>query len=207
MGRPAKALSGFYRTVGSNPTLSAMNIKTRCAFALLIMASTLFVDVGNVAARECANSYTARPNDSWWSIAAKSNITLKRILTLNKARMGTIILIGDDVCVPAVNQPSPAPATVVTTYARKEVEQIIRDVWPDDLEDQALAIAQRESNLKPHAANRCCYGLFQIYYKYHKTWLPSVGVTNAKQLLDPTLNARAAYTLYQRNNGWGPWKL
>ncbi len=205
MGRPAKALSGFHRTVGSNPTLSAMNIRARCAFAVLIVVSTLFVGAGNVAARECANTYTARRGDSWWSIAVKSKISLKRILTINNASTTTKILIGDGVCVPTTNQPVTSP--IVTTYARKEVEQIIRDVWPDDLEDQALAIAKRESNLAPRAVNSCCYGLFQIHYGYHKNWLPNVGVRSAKQLLDPRLNALAAYTLYQRNNGWGPWKL
>jgi hypothetical protein len=184
-----------------------MKMKTRCAFVFVfvMMASTLFVDVGNVVARECANTYTAKSGDSWWSIAAKSNISLRRILTLNKATMATIILIGDDVCVPAVDQPT--ATNVTTTFTRGEVEQIIRDVWPDDLENQAIAIALRESNLSPRAANRCCYGLFQIYYRWHKNWLPTVGVTSAKQLLDPKLNALAAYTLYQRNNGWGPWKL
>ena len=38
MGRPAKALSGFNRIVGSNPTLSAMKIRARCAFAVLIVS-------------------------------------------------------------------------------------------------------------------------------------------------------------------------
>ncbi|MEK7292705.1 MAG: LysM peptidoglycan-binding domain-containing protein [Actinomycetota bacterium] len=180
-----------------------MSIRARCAFVLLIVASTLFVDAGNVAARECANTYTAERGDSWWSIAVKSNISLKQILTLNKATMKTIILIGDDICVPVTDQKVASP--VVATYARKEVEQIIRDVWPDDLENRAIAIAQRESNLAPRAANRCCYGLFQIYYRWHKNWLPSVGVTSAKQLLNPKLNALAAYKLYQRN-GWGPWE-
>ena len=217
MGRPAKALSGFHRTVGSNPTLSAMNMRARYALAALIVASTLFVDAGNASARECANTYTARRNDSWWSIAAKSDITLRRILTLNKASMKTKILIGDDVCVSVANKQAadqpvadqPPAIKVATTSTRKEVEQIIRDIWPDDLEDRALAIAQRESNLKPHVIGGsagCCYGLFQIFYFWHKDWLPNVGVTSAKQLLDPKLNARAAYELYQRN-GWGPWKL
>jgi len=183
-----------------------MSIRARCAFAVLIVASTLFVDAGNVSAGGCANTYTARRGDSWWSIAVKSNVSLKRILTINNASKTTKILIGDGVCVPATTQRNVSP--VVTTYARKEVEQIIRDVWPDDLEDQALAIAQRESNLKPNVVGGgCCYGLFQIYYHYHRSWLPNVGVMSAKQLLDPRLNARAAYTLYQRNNGWGPWKL
>ena len=204
MGRPAKALSGFHRTVGSNPTLSAMKNRARCALSLLIVAVALSVNTGKVAAHECANTYTARRGDSWWSIAVKSNISLKRILTINHASTSTMILIGRDVCVPAVTQ---APvATVATKVTPTEVEQIIRDVWPDDLEDRAIAIARRESNLAPRAVNFCCYGLFQIYYKYHTSWLPSVGVTNAKQLFDPKLNALAAYKLYQRN-GWGPWKL
>lgn len=213
MGRPAKALSGFHRTVGSNPTLSAMSIRARCALAALMVASTLFVNAGNAAAApECANTYTARRGDSWWSIAVKSNISLERILTLNKASMKTKILIGDDVCVPVANKSvadQPPATKVTTTSTRKEVEQIIREIWPDDLEDRALMIAQRESNLKPYVVGgtaNCCYGLFQIYYRWHTSWLPSVGVTSAKQLLDPRLNALAAFKLYQRN-GWGPWKL
>ena len=204
MGRPAKALSGFHRTVGSNPTLSAMKNRARCALSLLMLAATLSINVGHVQARECANTYTAKRGDSWWSIAAKSNITLKRILTINDASMSTMILIGDDVCVPAV---AAAPVVIeAEKFTQPEVEQIIRDVWPDELENRAIAIAKRESNLVPRATNFCCYGLFQIYYKYHKSWLPSVGVTSAKQLLDPRLNALAALQLYQRN-GWGPWKL
>ncbi len=202
MGRPAKALSGFHRTVGSNPTLSAMKSYPRCVLSLLLVAATLSVSSGTVRASECANTYSARRGDSWWSIAAKSNISLKRILAINNASMSTVILIGDKVCVPAAEQP---PVVIVAAkYTPTEVEQIIRDAWPDELEDRAIAIARRESNLAPRAANFCCYGLFQIYYRWHKTWLPSVGVTSAKQLLDPKLNALAAYKLYQRN-GWGPW--
>ena len=49
--------------------------------------------------------------------------------------------------------------------------QIIRDVWPDDLEEEAIRIATRESNLIPTVKNYCCYGLFQIYYNAHRTWL------------------------------------
>ncbi len=184
-----------------------------------MLVATVAIAVGSstVQAKSCAATYTARRGDSWWSIAAKSNVTLKQILTLNGASMRTIILIGDDVCVPAVSQPAahkpavrkPAAFQVVTTYTRNEIETIIRDIWPDDLENRALKIAWRESNLRPEVINRqsrCCYGLFQIYYKWHKNWLPSVGVTSAEQLFDPVLNTRAAYKLYVRN-GWGPWKL
>jgi hypothetical protein len=72
----------------------------------------------------------------------------------------------------------------------------------------ALAMAQRESKFQPGAVSgsRCCYGLFQIYYRWHKNWLPTVGVNSAQELLNPILNAKAAYRMYQRNNGWGPWE-
>jgi hypothetical protein len=108
------------------------------------------------------------------------------------------------VCVPGAT-PVTAPQQSVS---RAEVIQIIRDAWPDELEERALAIAQRESKLQPRVVNRsgCCYGLFQIYYRWHKTWLPNVGVRSAQDLLDPRLNAAAAYRMYQRNNGWGPWE-
>jgi hypothetical protein len=114
------------------------------------------------------------------------------------------LLVGKTVCVPAPAQVAP-PAQ---KFTRAEVIQIIRDAWPDELEERALAIAQRESKVQPGAVNRsgCCYGLFQIYYRWHKTWLPNVGVNSAQDLLNPRLNAIAAYRMYQRNNGWGPWE-
>ncbi len=99
-----------------------------------------------------------------------------------------------------------APVVVPTrTYSRAEVEAIIREVWPDELEDKAVAIAKRESNLIPTARNSCCLGLFQIYYSVHKTWLAAMGITSSSQLFDPRANAYAALVLYNRAGGWGPW--
>jgi LysM repeat protein len=86
-----------------------------------------------------------------------------------------------------------------------EIEQIIRDVWPDDLEEQALRIAWRESGYNPYAQSYCCSGLFQIYYDVHAIWLADLGINSASDLYDPRLNAEAAYTLYQRSGGWSPW--
>ena len=57
----------------------------------------------------------------------------------------------------------------------------------------------------PTAKNFCCYGLFQIYWNVHKSWLADIGITSDQQLYDPATNARAAYALYQRAGGWGPW--
>jgi hypothetical protein len=93
--------------------------------------------------------------------------------------------------VPATTQP-PAPPN---TYSKAEVAQIIRDVWPDDLEDQAITIATRESNLIPTVHNYCCYGLFQIYFTANKSFLAGIGVTNAAQLYDPRVNASAALAI------------
>jgi hypothetical protein len=39
----------------------------------------------------------------------------------------------------------------------------------------------------------------------HKKWLTSIGITNAGMLWDPRVNAYAAYVMYQRSGGWGPW--
>lgn len=107
-----------------------------------------------------------------------------------------------------------APTTTSTTttvpfvaVGPDEIIEIIRDVWPDDLEDRALEVAYRESRYVPTAKNYCCYGLFQIYWSVHQSWLADMGVTSAEQLFDPETNARAAYALYQRAGGWGPWSL
>jgi hypothetical protein len=78
-------------------------------------------------------------------------------------------------------------------------------VWPDELEEHALFVAHRESSFVPTAYNGwCCYGLFQIYFDANKAFLATVGVTAPEQLLDPFVNTRAAYALYQRS-GWAPW--
>ena len=99
------------------------------------------------------------------------------------------------------------PPAVKKTYTRAEVEAIIRYVWPDELENEAVRIATRESNLQPGVRNYCCFGLFQLYYNVHKGWMAQMGVTNAEQLYDPMVNAYIAYALYLRAGGWGPWKL
>ena len=169
--------------------------------AAVLLVSILVIPTSNVHAQQCSNTYAAKRGDSWWSIAQMANTSLNKIFRINNANTKTRILIGEEICIPAVTSPP-------QTLSRAQVIQIIRDVWPDDLEEQAIAIAQRESRLNPRAVSsgKCCYGLFQIYYRWHKTWLPNVGVNSANQLLDPQLNAVAAYRMYQRNNGWAPWK-
>jgi LysM repeat protein len=171
----------------------------------LVVSGLVVLHESNTASA-CAMPYMAKRGDSWWSIAEKHDLSLNRVLKLNKAKPSTEIFVGDPVCV-AAETIKPKPESV--RYSHKEVIQIIREEWPDELEERAIQIAWRESKFNPRAIgipNDCCYGLFQIYYRWHKGWLPSVGVDNASQLLDPRLNARAAYRMYQRNSGWGPWQ-
>ena len=202
MGRPAKALSGFNRTVGSNPTLSAMRVHIARVIlvALCLCVSPSFTSPVRAT---CAPNHVVKRGDSWWSIANSQGTSLKALLKLNAAKMSTLIRPRDEICVPE------AESTPIVQYTPKEVIQIIREIWPDELEDRAIAIARRESKLRPGVIgipNDCCYGLFQIYYKWHKTWLPKLGVTRPRQLLDPRTNAIAALEIYRRNNGWGPWE-
>jgi LysM repeat protein len=110
---------------------------------------------------------------------------------------------------PTVTTAPPAPTTTVparpAAVSAAEAVAIIRAVWPDDLEERAIEIAWRESNHRSNVNNSCCYGLFQIHWEAHRSWLSSLGVTSAWQLYDAKVNAVAAYTLYQRSGGFGPW--
>ncbi len=181
-----------------------VNRMRRVLVCAALTASGLSFVVPAVSAASCPATYTVKSGDSWWRIAEKNNTTLRKVLSLNNAKKSTKLLAGKSVCVPATAPVAPPPPT----FTRAEIIQVIRDAWPDELEERALAIAQRESKLRPRAlsGSGCCYGLFQIYYRWHKTWLPNVGVNSAQDLLDPRLNAAAAYRMYQRNNGWGPWE-
>jgi LysM repeat protein len=100
--------------------------------------------------------------------------------------------------------PTTAPPVATSLPTPGEVDDIIREEWPDELEGKALAIAWRESGYRANARNWCCYGLFQIHWSAHMSWLDDRGVTSPTQLLDARTNARVAYALYQRS-GWGPW--
>lgn len=176
----------------------------------------------------CAKSYTVVLGDGWLRIANKHNVAMKDVLAANAANSSTFLMVGKKICVPAnATTPTVTPTTVKATpattkttrpaptptinppsrsYTAAEVEAIIREIWPDDLEEEALRIAKRESRLNPRAQNYCCYGLFQIYFNVHKKWLAEIGITSGEMLLDPYNAAKAGLRLYERN-GWGPWKL
>ena len=173
----------------------------------------------------CPQTYEAGVGDSWYRIADAAGITPSALLSENRATVDTVILPGDEICLPAdatiPAQPTTTTAAPTTTAPATtappttqppspatpaEAQQIIRDVWPDELEEKALAIAWRESGYVATAYNGwCCYGLFQIYWTVHRSWLDDLGITSADDLLDARANAEAALELYRRAGGWGPW--
>lgn len=116
--------------------------------------------------------------------------------------------VADNSVVPAVRVEVPVEVTT-TTEAEPPltVQQIIRNVWPDNLEQHALFIAHRESRYDCCVKTYCCYGVFQINWNVHHKWIrEEFGLTSGYDLYDPDINIRVAYRLYQRAGGWGPWK-
>jgi hypothetical protein len=107
------------------------------------------------------------------------------------------LFVGDRVCIST--QPTVATPPSAEQFTRKQSKTIIREVWPDELEETALFVAQRESNLVHSVVGGkgdCCIGLFQIYWSVHRSWLAASGITTAEQLLNPRTNAEAALALY-----------
>ncbi len=173
---------------------------------------------------QCGAKFTVQLGDSWSLLADYAGVGTRELLQVNKANARTVIVPGDELCVPSgarmrrpapvvTTQParrasSPKPVVVVAAkrFTAAQSTQIIRDVFPDALEKRALEIVQRESRINAAAYNFCCYGLFQIHFQAHKSWLATIGVTNPSQLLDAGTNARAALTLYKRSNSWAAWE-
>lgn len=179
----------------------------------------------------CPQTYTASPGDSWYRIADEAGVAPSELLAENNATTNTVILPGDDICLPeGASMPSPPSTTVASTtggsddgttptttqaptttevpvanLSRSEVQELIRQTWPDDEVDTALAVARRESNFVATADNGwCCYGVFQIYWSVHAGWLDDFGIDERSDLFDARKNVAAAHAMWERS-GWGPW--
>jgi len=173
---------------------------------------------------QCGAKFNVQLGDSWSLLADYAGVGTRELLQANKANARTVIVPGDELCVPSgarMRRPAPvvttqparqasSPKPVVVVAAKRftvaQSTQIIRDAFPDALEKRALEIVQRETHTNAAAYNFCCYGLFQIHFQAHKSWLATIGVTNPSQLLDAGTNARAAMTLYKRSNSWAAWE-
>ena len=159
----------------------------------------------------CVKTYTVKKNDSWNRLAQKVQVSMSLLLKVNKAHTGTMLLIGDVICLPraAVTEASGSPAMKLVPakiYSVSQSAAIIREIFPDHLENRALAIAKRESKLNAADYNGgCCIGLFQLNWDAHKSWMRNIGITNPSQLLDARENAAAALALYKRSHSWAAW--
>ncbi len=190
-----------------------MSLLRKPLAALVVAGALVFsgpAPAGAKVATGCAKTYTVVSNDSWNRIASRIHVTMSLLLKVNKANTKSLLLIGDVICLPK-SATTKDPSTTLKLKApakRYTVEQsiaIIREIWPDKLEDRAIAIAKRESNLNAASYNGCCVGLFQIHWLAHRSWLKDIGITSAHQLLDARVNAKAGYAIYKRSNGWGAW--
>ena len=177
-----------------------------------VVCLNLVVSPTQLSAASCTEYYQARTNDSWTRLAARYDISLKRLLALNGAKTSTMILVGKQICLsnqPVIVSTKPSIEIPNVSYKQKEIVAIIREIWPDEFEETALFLAYRESNFQPNViggTNNCCIGLFQMYYSVHKAWLVDIGVTEPSQLFDPRINTLAAFTLFKRNGkSWKPW--
>ncbi len=187
----------------------------RTVLAMLVIASGAFMvapaPVGAAPATLCTKTYTVVKNDSWNRIAGRVKVSMGLLLKANKANTRTMLLIGDVICLPksAITKAQStglglkAPAK---RYTAAQSEAIIREIFPDSLENRAIAIVKRESKLNAAAYNKCCVGLFQIHFKAHRSTLARIGITSAQELLDARKNTLAALTIYKRS-GWSPWNM
>jgi hypothetical protein len=185
-------------------------LATLVVVGLLVLSGP--VPVGAKEATGCAKTYTVRPNDSWNRIAGKVQVTMSLLLKVNKANASSLLLIGDVICLPkaAITSPVVAPGLKldppVKRFSVKQSTAIIREVFPDRLEAEAIRIATRETHMNAASWNSCCVGLFQLNWKSHKSWLANIGITSAQQMLDAYTNAKAALALYKRSNSWSAWR-
>lgn len=174
----------------------------------------------------CPQTYTAGAGDSWYRIADEAGISVDDLLDENNATLLAVIHPGDSICLPSdAVIPSPPPTTTLppstttpptttspptttvpsANLSPQQVQDLIRQTWPADEVDKALAVAWRESNYIATADNGwCCVGVFQIYWTVHRSWLGQFGIHERDDLKDARKNIAAAYHLWQ-SQGWGPW--
>ena len=204
-------------------TSSVARIALNLALSLVMVAGLSAWPTGRAdAAPACPVAYVVKKGDSPWKVAQKTRPAGQTILNASKQikqlnPKQSAWQIGKTICLPAGFRSGGGPSTPTTTavpvttvpvapMSRNQIIQLIRDTFPDDVEEVALYVAKRESNYNPRSKNWCCSGLFQIYYKHHKTRVRAVGVKTEADLLNPVLNVKAAHLIWSQNGkSWGPW--
>lgn len=112
----------------------------------------------------------------------------------------------DGVVGPQTREHLNSPGDVnLETPSTAQVEQMIRDVFPDNLEAKAIEVATCESGLNPLAIGRNTngsrdYGVFQ----FNSGGTLQEYLSGTAEALDPAANINAALELYN-DRGWQPW--
>ena len=122
----------------------------------------------------CGLDYVVQPGDSWYGIASRAGVKAGPLAAVNGKTLSSPLKVGQTICLPEGARRPPATTTTTTRppqqsasgqnsandmrlvpyepsrlYSRDDVEQIVRTVWPDHLENDALFVVQRESRLNP----------------------------------------------------------
>lgn len=123
-----------------------------------------------------------------------------------EAFQGRADLAVDGIVGPATQGRLNDPGTVnLSSRSAAQVELLIRQTFPDNLEDKAIRVARCESGLSEIAVGRNNnssrdFGVFQ--FNNGGTLQIYLGTTS--RALDASRNIAAAYRLYQ-SRGWQPW--
>lgn len=84
--------------------------------------------------------------------------------------------------------------------------------WPVDLLPTLDIVMYRESRGQADVIGQGSWGLLQLQWSAHKTWMIEHGVTSREELLDPWLNLHLGWLLFQiaashYGCGWQPWYM
>lgn len=96
-------------------------------------------------------------------------------------------------------------------FTPREVRCVIRRVFPDFLEAEAIQVGTCESRLDPLAFNHSS-GAGGVYQFLYSTWVASWNPYRKKSRFNTVTNVRAAKALYYHRDsntsplyGWSPW--
>jgi hypothetical protein len=105
------------------------------------------------------------------------------------------------VSTPLMIDPQPEATPWPAQLTEAQMREVLRLAgWPDELADEALAVAWCESRWSPGAVGDggSSLGLFQLW----GGWFGAVGLP-LERWADPVVNAAAALRVLERRGGWG----
>lgn len=141
---------------------------------------------------------------------AKQRISSKSSMLIKALNDG-----GSNSSTPSVVSSAPVVPTKVPASGNQLVKYLQQAGFKGEALRKAWAVAMRESGGRPGAYNGNAatgdksYGLFQINMlgNMGANRLKQFGLNSYDQLLDPVVNARAAYQMSKGGTSWGAWDI